>query len=91
MKTNVKEIRLQVWEEVIGKCVKFETRKDQVVVIFRICGPKVRIAYPRNSDEGIILRRFGRKLVGQKIGILRTDIPAKPIIVRIMPKGDSTN
>jgi len=89
MKTDVKEIRLQVWEEVIGKCVKFETKKDQIVAILRICGRRVRMAYPHDSQEGIILKRFGRKLVGQRIGILRTDIPAKPIIVRIMPKNST--
>jgi len=91
MKTDVKEIRLQVWEEVIGKCVKFETKKDLAVVILRICGRRVRMVYTRDSQEGIILKRFGRNLVGQKIGILRTDIPAKPIIVRIMPKKNSTS
>jgi len=91
MKADVKEIKLQVWEEVIGNCVKFKIEKDQVVVILRVCGQKVRMAYTRNSQEGIILRRFGRKLVGQKLAILRTDILAKPIIVRIMPKKDSTS
>lgn len=85
MKTDIKEIKLQIWEEIIGNCVKFEDKKDQVVVILRAC-QNMQIAYQRNSKEGIILRRFGRKLVGRKLGILRTDIPAKPIVVRIMPK-----
>jgi hypothetical protein len=84
MKADVKEIKLEVWQEIIGHCVRFEAKKDQVTVILRVCGQNVRIAYPRNSEEGIVLRRFGRKLVGQKIGILRTDIPAKPIVVRVM-------
>jgi ABC-type enterochelin transport system substrate-binding protein len=66
MKTDVKEVKLQVWEEIIDNCVKFETKKDQVVVILKVCGQKVRMAYTRNSQEGIILRRFGRKPVGQK-------------------------
>jgi hypothetical protein len=57
-----------------------------VTVILRVCGQNVRIAYERNSKEGIILRRFGRKLVGRKLGILRTDNPVKPIVIRIMPK-----
>ena len=91
MKTDVRDIKLQAWEEIIGGCVKFEAKKDQVVVILRVCGQNVRIAYPRDSKEGIILRRFGRKLVGQKLGILRTDIPAKPIVVRITPKKKSTS
>ena len=90
MKTDIKEIKLQIWEEIIGNCVKFEDKKDQVVVMLRAC-QNMQIAYQRNSKEGIILRRFGRKLVGQKLRILRTDILAKPIVVRIIPKKKSTS
>jgi len=88
MKTDIKEIKLQIWEEVIGDCVKFEVKKDRVAVILRAC-QNMQIAYPRGSEEGIILGRFGRKLIGQKLEILRTDIPAKPIVVRVMPNKDS--
>lgn len=85
MKTDIKEVKLHIWEEVIGNCVKFEDKKDQVVVILRAC-QNMQMAYQRNSKEGIILRKFGRKLVGRKVRILRTDIPTKPVVVRIMPK-----
>jgi hypothetical protein len=88
MKTDTKETKLQVWEEIIGDCAKFEVRKDQVVVIFRAC-QNMQLAYRRNSKEGIILRKFGRRLVGQKLATLRTDIPVKPIVVRVMPNNDS--
>jgi hypothetical protein len=88
MKTDAKGIKLQVWEEIVGDCVKFEGEKDQVVVILRVCGQNMRVAYQRDSKEGIILGKFGRKLIGQKLEILRTDIPAKPIIVRVMPNKD---
>jgi len=89
MKTDIKEMELQVWEEIVGECVKFEVKGDQVVVTFRCC-QNMRIAYQRDSGEGIILREFGKKLVGRKLAILRTDIPSKPIIVRVMPKKNST-
>jgi len=90
MKTDIKEIKLQIWEEIIGNCVKFEDQKDQVVLMLRTC-QNMQIAYQRNSKEGIILRRFGRKLVGRKLGILRTDIPAKPIVVRMIPEKKLTS
>jgi len=86
MKTEIREMKLQIWQEIIGDCVKFEAKKDQVAIILRIYGQNVRITYERNSKEGIILKRFGRKLVGRKLGILRTDNPVKPIAVRIMLK-----
>jgi hypothetical protein len=90
MKTDIKEIKLQIWEEIIGNCVKFEDQKDQVVLVLRTC-QNMQIAYQRKSKEGIILRKFGKKLIGRKLGILRTDIPAKPIVVRIIPKKKSTS
>jgi len=58
MKTDAKEIKLQVWEEIIGDCATFEAKKDQVAVILRVCGQNVRIAYERNSKEGIIPKRI---------------------------------
>jgi hypothetical protein len=85
MKTDIKEIKLQIWEEIIGNCVKLEDKKDRVVVTLRTC-QNMQMAYQRNSKEGIILRRYGRKLVGRRVGILRTDIPTKPIVIRIVPK-----
>jgi hypothetical protein len=35
IETDIREIKLGVWEEIVGDCVKFEVKKDQVVVIFR--------------------------------------------------------
>jgi hypothetical protein len=77
-------------EEIIGNCVKFEDKRDQVVVILRAC-QNMRIAYERNSKEGIILRRLGRRLVGRKLGILRTDISAKPVVIRVTQRGIPQN
>lgn len=90
-KTDIREMRLKIWEEIIGCCVRFEVKRDQVAVILRACGQNVQIAYERNSKEEIILRRFGRKPIGRKVGILRTDIPSKPIVVRIIPKKKSAS
>ena len=89
MKADAKEIKLQIWEEIIGNCVKFEIKRDQVVVILRVYYQNMRIAYQLDSKEGIILRKIGRKLVGQRIAILRTDIAAKPIVVRVASKKNS--
>jgi hypothetical protein len=57
MKSDIKEIKLQIWKEVISNCVEFEDKKDQVVVILRTCR-NMQIAYRRNSKEGIILRNL---------------------------------
>jgi len=81
MTSRIKETELQVWEEIIGDCIRFEVKENKVVVVFRCCNC-MRITFPLNSNEGIILRGLGRKLVGQKLEMLRTDIPSKAIVVR---------
>lgn len=83
-------MKLQTWQEITGVCVKFEAKQDQVALILRVHGQNVRISYKPNSKEGIILRKFGRKLVGRKLGILRTDNSAQPIVIRIMHREAST-
>jgi hypothetical protein len=83
---EIREMKLQLWQEIIGECIKFEAKQNQVAITLRVYGQKIRIAYDRNSKEGIILRRLGRKLVGRRLGILRTDDPLKPIVLRIMSK-----
>lgn len=81
MPSRIKEIELKVWEEIVGDCIRFEVKKDQVAVVFR-CTQYYKVVFPGESKEGAILRDLGTKLVGQKIGLIRTDIPAKPISVR---------
>jgi hypothetical protein len=81
MASRIKEVELKVWEEIVGDCIRFEVKKDQVAVVFR-CSPYYKVVFPCESKEGAILRELGIKLVGQKIGLIRTDIPAKPISVR---------
>lgn len=81
---GLKEVKLQVWEELVGECINFEMKKDHVIVMLRVCGCVMRITYLCSSAEGMALRKFGNKLMGQKIGILRTDIPEKSVVVRTM-------
>ena len=81
MTSRITEVELKVWEEIVGDCINFEVKKDQVAVVFR-CSQYYKVVFPVESEEGAILRELGIKLVGQRIGLIRTDIPGKPISVR---------
>jgi len=89
MTSEIREAELQVWQEIIGDCKSFRTERGKAAVILRVHGQDICISFKLDSKEGAILRRFGRKLVGQKLGILRTDSEIQPIALRIIPKEKS--
>lgn len=82
-----REVKLRLWQEIVGDCIKLSFEGKNVAIHLFVHGEKLKIVYPCRSGEGFILRRLGGKLVGRKIGILRTDDPARPIVVRIVGKG----
>jgi hypothetical protein len=86
MKSEIREAELQVWQEIVGYCISFRTERGKAAIILSVHGQDVCISFKLDSKEGTILRRFGRKLVGQKLGILKTDSEAEPIVVRLIPK-----
>lgn len=90
MASEVREMKLEIWQEIVGDCIRFQATKDQVAIILRVYGQNVRIAFKHGSREGIILMKIGRKLVGRKLGILRTDNEMQPIVIRIISQGAST-
>jgi hypothetical protein len=89
MTSEIREAELQVWQEIIGDCMSFRTKLGKAAVILRVHGQDICISFKLDSKEGAILRRFGRKLVGQKLGILRTDSEAQPIVLRVISKEES--
>ena len=89
MTREIREAELQVWQEIIGDCISFRTKLGKVAIILRVHGQDICISFKLDSKEGAILRRFGKKLVGQKLGILRTDSEVQPIVLRIIPKEGS--
>jgi len=89
MTSEIREAELQIWQEIIGDCISLRTKLGKAAVILRVQGQDVCISFKLDSKEGAILRRFGRKLVGQKLGILRTDSEVQPIVLRIISKEKS--
>jgi len=51
------------------------------VLILRVHGQDIYISFKLDSKEGAILRKIGKKLVEQKLGILRTDSEVQSIVL----------
>jgi len=73
------EIHLNPWEEAIGTLDKIENSETQTIALLT-CTYKKQIAIPLPKDQPETQKL--QKLLGQKIAILRTDNPEKPIIIR---------
>jgi len=89
MASENQETKLNVWQEIIGDCISFRTEHGKATVILRVHGQDICLSFKNDSKEGRILRKLGRKLVGHKLGILRTDSNVQPIALRIIPKEES--
>lgn len=79
---NAKE-KLDRWQEVIGRLNGLEKRERTVEVSIDTGDDISTIEFPRDSTEANILLEALRDVdEGQKIGILRTDLPNRPIVIR---------
>lgn len=79
---SVKEkrvFRLGRWWELTGIFKGFETRGEKLRAILD-CGI---LEFGRESRESKILREELDNCEGQRVGILRTDLPEKPLAIRI--------
>jgi len=76
---SYEETHLAPWQEAIGVLDRIETSETQRIA-FLTCTYKKQLAIPlqKNQPETQKLQ----KLLGQKIAILKTDIPDKPLIIR---------
>ena len=77
-----RKIHLRPWEEVIGKLKAIETNSDAISAVIT-CTQDVElvITYPRESPEAVVLRSL-TNLLGEKVSVIRTDHPEKPLIVK---------
>jgi len=72
---------LAPWQEAIGTLDKVETSETQTIALLTCTYKKqIAIPLPKNQPETQKLQ----KLLGQKIAILKTDIPDKPLIIRTL-------
>jgi len=79
-RTEAREEHLRLWDEVLGVYQGVEITEFQATLLFR----KLRISFPVHSPEAEILKKLGDSLLGKRIGILKTDLREKPLVIRVL-------
>ena len=82
---NVKEIYPRPsFEEYVGIFERLEVENSHLVVFLSCAsGNCLKLIFTADSPEANLLRnRLNERLVGRKLGILKTDDPQWPILVR---------
>jgi hypothetical protein len=82
------ETHLQPWQEATGTLDKIENSETQTIALLT-CTVKKRIAIPLPKDQ--LETQKLHQLIGQKITILKTDIPEKPLIIRTLGEATITH
>ena len=78
---SYEETRLVPWQEAIGVLDRLETSETQTIALVT-CTYKRQIAIPLSKNQPETKKL--QNLIGQKIRILKTDIPDKPLIIRTL-------
>ena len=78
---SYEETHLVPWQEAIGVLDRLETSETQTIALLT-CTYKRQIAIPLSKNQPETKKL--QNLIGQKIRILKTDIPDKPLIIRTL-------
>jgi hypothetical protein len=79
--TKQKELHLQPWQEIIGTLKEIKTDGETTTAIVTCTqNTDYVITYPNETKEAETLQIL-KNLQGQKIAILKTDLPEKPILI----------
>jgi hypothetical protein len=88
--TKQKELHLQPWEEIIGTLKELKTGGETTTAILTCThNTDYSISYPNGTKEAETLQTL-QNSKGQKIAILRTDIPEKPILIQHLERNHSS-
>jgi hypothetical protein len=76
---SYEETHLVPWQEAIGTLDRIEESETQTIALLT-CISKRRMAIPFSKDQPETKKL--RKLIGEKVRVLQTDIPEKPLIIK---------
>ena len=80
------KVQLRPWEEIIGTLQTIETNSQTITAVISYTqNLEVALSYPKNTPEANIIEKLKPHL-GQKIAILRTDNPEKPLTIKTFKK-----
>jgi len=83
--------KLDRWEEIVGTLLSVQDYDNFIRIAIKVSYSKtVILEFPIDSKEGKALAsKLGEMKNTEKVGILRTDIPNKPIVVRVKEGDDA--
>lgn len=80
----MKALTLRPLEEIIGVLQRLEKDALEVAVVLSCSNHLIKVVFPTDSPEAYALNKvLSKDLSGFKVGILRTDDPSKPLLIRI--------
>jgi len=88
--TKVSEKHLSLWEEIVGVCSEIREEDNEILILLRVDNKVFRILL-RREFVSQHLKELLEIIRGKKIGILRTDNPEKPYVIRIVRNGKTLN
>jgi len=89
--TKHKELHLQPWQEIIGTLKELKLdEKTTTAIITCTQNTDYVITYPNRTKEAETLQTL-KNLQGQKIAILKTDFPEKPILILNLKEPPTTS
>lgn len=82
---TLQQVNLQPYQEVIGNYENLKTNENEVNLILTRTPTNMKLSFPKNSPEAnTLIKTLQNTKKGQKIGILFTDNPQKPLIIRTL-------
>ncbi len=88
---TVNKVTLDYWTEIVGQFIEIEDDGEFISFVLELNHNKtVKLEYPRGSKESKeLLKKLESLERSTRIGILRTDLKNKPLMVRVLD-GDSS-
>ena len=79
------ETQLEPWQEAIGNYKDLKINEDKVTLTLTHTIRNLAITFPKDTPEAqTLIQTLKNTPKGTKIAILKTDIPEKPIAIRIL-------
>jgi len=75
------EVRLVSWSEIVGTY-------NGLVIAEHFTRVRINgniISFPNGTEEATLLQQFlNESMVGRRVGVLRADLPDKPLLIRLI-------
>ena len=82
-KLNNDFLCLEAWTEIVGTLLEIST--DEYCLLLQINEKLIR--FRKGSKEASYIQtNLNNKFLGRELSLLKTDLPEKPLIVKLLPK-----